>query len=464
MSALELDDIQSIVLFAHVRLPFARYVHLSFDAEDARPNAWLAEARTYVKGTSTHARNDGERVHIAFTHDGLERLGLTRRELTTFPRELQQGMADKLRAHVLGDGREDDPTSEGAPASWAFGGPGTRSIHVLLMLYARTHEDVSSLRDRWVERAAVYGGTPIHEDTGELHEPHIEHFGFRDGVGQPYVTGSPRQQRAHEAAVPAGEFILGYRNAYGEHPPSPVGDDSFDIGKNGTYLVYRKLEQDTAGFWRCMVDHARREVTGSDAVVNREAIKLAARLVGRWPSGAPLVKYPDFDPGSFAATDTFGFEDDPSGLKCPLGAHIRRANPRDMFAPSPKESLASVARHRILRRGRSYGTPSTGTPLKRAEPDGESRGLVFVALNTSFRRQFEFIQQTWLHNPKFAGLYDERDPVVATVDDANRTYTIPDEPARRRVSGLPRFVTMRGGAYFFLPGRKALDWLSQRRR
>jgi len=187
--------------------------------------------------------------------------------------------------------------------------------------------------------------------------------------------------------------------------------------------------------------------------------------VGRWPSGAPLVRYPDFDPGAGAAKEDFGFFDlDPDGTKCPLGAHIRRANPRDMLGPTPEASREAVMRHRLLRRGRPYGPPAKGTPSERARSDGAERGLLFLALNTSFRRQFEFVQQTWVNNPKFANL-DERDPLVASViGDGGQSYTLPGVPARRRVMGLPRFVTLRGGAYFFVPGRRTLEWLARRSR
>ena len=135
-----------------------------------------------------------------------------------------------------------------------------------------------------------------------------------------------------------------------------------------------------------------------------------------------------------------------------------------MLPPSAKESYKAVERHRLLRRGRPYGPLATGTPRDRAKSDGQRRGLVFLALNASFRRQFEFVQQTWLNNPKFGGLYDERDPLVTTVvDDGGQRFSIPDVPARRRVSGIPRFVTVRGGAYFFVPGLRALEWLATRR-
>jgi Dyp-type peroxidase family len=458
MTALEVSDIQGIVLFGYGAHRWSRYLHVSFESEGvgdrAEPAAWLAEIRHEVHGAARGKPRHDERVNVAFTHLGLKLFSLEGGELASFPRELQQGMHDELRAHVNGD------VGANAPETWVFGGPKNDPVHALIMMFAKTEDAARALRDRLVARVGAFGGTVVHEDESVLPLQLREPFGFRDGIAQPRVAGSPRTSKNRGAAeVPAGEFILGYPNAYGECPPSPHGTDGFDIGKNGTYLVYRKLRQDTAGFWRDML--ARAQPAGD----SRAATKLASSLVGRWPSGAPLVKYPDFDPGPGAATEEFGFFDhDRDGTKCPLGAHIRRANPRDMLSPAPDKSLEAVTRHRLLRRGRPYGPEPTGTtPLERSRPDGHERGLVFVAINASLRRQFEFVQQTWINNPKFGGLYDERDPLVSTaVSEGGQHYSIPTAPARRRLGGLVPFVTVRGGGYFFVPGLRALEWLARR--
>ena len=140
------------------------------------------------------------------------------------------------------------------------------------------------------------------------------------------------------------------------------------------------------------------------------------------------------------------------GWGCPVGAHIRRANPRDALDPDtgPDQSIRSVNRHRLLRRGRAYHEPS----------DPSERGIHFICLSANIARQFEFVQHTWLNNPKFAGLYDDTDPLVATHQgDAGRIFTVQARPFRQRVTGLPPFVTVKGGAYFFLPGlRRCASW------
>lgn len=463
-SDLDLSDIQGIVLFAYASLARAAYVHVTFpESAGPRPNTWLAKLAKDVAHANVRTGKTGDKINVAFTTEGLARLGASKKEIETFPRELQQGMGHELRAHVLGD------EGENHPEKWEVGGPKNKPLHALLMLYSHDAESITSLREREAARAADYGGEVVHVDEGQIQDR--EHFGFADGIEQPHLTGSPRTKPDHFVEVAAGEFILGYPNEYGEHPPSPRGVDGFDIGKNGTYLVYRKLQQDVAGFWQSMLTQAARDRDHDGRpddpanVQEKHAIHCAARVVGRWPSGAPLVHYPNEDVRGDDFEQAFDFTKlDREGMRCPLGAHIRRANPRDMLLPGPVESLKAVQRHRLLRRGRPYGPKTAESIHERAKSDGQERGLLFLVLNASIRRQFEFVQQTWVNNPKFAGLYDERDPLVATIHDNNAQMTIPRVPVRSKLQGLPRFVTTRGGGYFFLPGLKALQWLAGRRK
>ena len=203
-------------------------------------------------------------------------------------------------------------------------------------------------------------------------------------------------------------------------------------------------------------------------------------MVGRWPSGAPLVETPDRDDPRLGDDNDFGYyHTDPLGLACPLGAHIRRMNPRDSLDPQPgtDASLAVNDGHRLLRRGRSYG-PGTGAPaaagpaatgnnghaerLARADvAPGSGTGLHFICLVASLIRQFEFVQHTWLNNPTFHGLYDDTDPLIGSRHPRGATFTVPARPVRRRYRDLPQFVRTRGGAYFFLPGISALRYLDQ---
>ena len=325
------------------------------------------------------------------------------------------------------------------------------------MIYARDPEARATELAR--HRAAlVAAGASVRAD--ELAWPlgQREHFGFGDGLSQPFVPGAHHAPRPGEDPIPAGEVVLGYPNAYGRLPITPIWGD-VDLGRNGSYLVFRKLAQDVAGFWSWIAHHARRLAGGDPAATAYLTELLAAKLVGRWPSGAPLTLAPERDDPALAAADrrnTFGYlAHDRDGLRCPISAHIRRANPRDARGGTAADSLAVVGRHRILRRGRSYGAPLPRAAALAGQDDGVARGLYFLCLQSSIARGFEFIQQSWLANPSFLGLRREPDPLVG--DSAGRChFTIPADPVRLRLAGVPTVVTPLGGGYFFLPSLTAL--------
>jgi Dyp-type peroxidase family len=285
--------------------------------------------------------------------------------------------------------------------------------------------------------------------------------------------------------VKTGEIILGYPNEYGKLTERPLVAASADpgallqdaagpseagmrdLGLNGTYLVFRQLAQDVRGFWKFLEAATRDEPGGS----TREArVRLASKMVGRWPSGAPLALTPEVDrPELRANNDFLYYAADPRGVRCPLGAHIRRTNPRDSLSPQPgtPRSTAVNKRHQILRRGRSYGAPVDPS----MEPDallsgGGSgpRGLHFICVNANISRQFELVQQTWVNNPKFNGLYEDLDPLIGSRGGGpvgSACFTVPADPLRQRVRGLPTFVTVRGGGYFFLPSLRALRYIAE---
>ena len=235
---------------------------------------------------------------------------------------------------------------------------------------------------------------------------------------------------------------------------------------NGSYLVFRQLEQHVQRFWRFVAEATRNQ--SADPV--EASVRLAAKMVGRWPSGAPLVLAPFSDSPAHARANGFDYhQEDRLGHKCPLGSHVRRTNPRDSLEPGPgtERSVAINKRHRLLRRGRAYGPPVHPTLDPRAmmgADDGRERGLHFICVNANITRQFEFVQQSWTNNQKFAGLYADADPIVGDHDPHREgqlgTFTIQGEPVRQRVCNIPRFITTRGGAYFFLPSLTALRYLA----
>lgn len=467
MAVLELDDIQGLITFGYGHLEYASYLFLSIrDAAQAR--AWLKRVAPQV--TPACSEKGTQAVHIAFTSAGLAQIGLPGGSLKTFPRQFQEGMATKDRARILGDQDEEDP------AKWEFGGTGpeAKPIHTLLMLYAETPEARLALVDKHTADLSAHGLTIIATENSERPRENEEHFGFRDGISQPAIEGSPVPPKPDQTILPPGEFILGYANGYAQIPFAPTvaaGTDPLGLlkldevdmgrlglGRNGSYLVFRKLQQHVGAFWSYFRAQAGANgLPESDA----EGIRLAAKGVGRWRSGAPLTLSPDWD--NHQPDNAFGFRDlDPNGERCPYGSHIRRSNPRDVLTPDPnggkpQNNTDTINHHRLLRRGRPYGACLTNPETD--PDDGVDRGLLFVTINANIRRQFEFVQQTWINNPNFGGLYTDRDPLLG--DASQATFTIPGSPIRTRLCGMPQFVTMRGGGYFFLPGLAALRYLAK---
>jgi Dyp-type peroxidase family len=466
--SVEVADVQGIVLQGYGRLRGAAYVVLEVvDAAEAR--AWLGDLASEV--TTGSARPAGRALNIAFTAAGLAALGLPDAVVAGFSLEFGEGMTSAHRSRLLGD------EGDAAPDRWSWGGPQGSPVHVLLLVFASDENDLAGPLAEHRRRAAEQGLREVAvlptTDIGRG-----EHFGFRDGLSQPALSGVGR------AAPPmhtlrAGEMLLGYRNEHGEYPRTPLvaaaddpdgvlppdvaGSRRHDLGRNGSYLVLRSLTQEVGVFWR-FLDEAARRPDGSSDPTARTA--LAARMVGRWPSGAPLTRSPHEDRPRLAADNDFGYAaHDPDGLSCPVGAHIRRTDPRDSLPPQPGTS-ASVAvgkRHRLLRRGRSFGPPlDVETALAGISDEPDARGLHFIALCADIARQFEFITHTWALNPHFAGLYDDADPLLGGHQEEGRAFTVQRDPVRRRFGDVPVFVTVRGGAYFFLPGLRALRYLAQR--
>jgi len=423
--------IQGLVYSGFGDHPYAGYLFARL-GEDARASrAWLAGMK--VTSSSRDGRSEDGRIQLALSATGLEALGVPADVRSVLPQELTIGM--HARARVLGD----------QPQTWTLGGPHDR-LDVLVMVFAKDEGPRRTMLD--AQRAALEaaGATICAEElTSKMRER--EHFGFADGISQPYVPGARDEPRPGQRPVKLGEILLGYENAYGRKPRAPKWG-RFDFGENGTYLVFRKLEQHVGTFWTCLAERAR--TLGCDPEL------LGAKLMGRWPSGASLMHAPAYDDRKYAVADRcndLAYLDDPDGVRCPIGSHVRRANPRDARGGSAKESHLVVDRHRILRRGRSYGEPLDYKDALAGRDDGQSRGLYFLSLQASIARGFEFIQQTWLVNPGFHGMFDEQDPIIGP----GGCFTIPSTPLRLRMDDVPRVVTTHGGGYFMLPSIPALE-------
>jgi Dyp-type peroxidase family len=453
---IDLTDVQGLVVRGYGALPFGSYLLFQLgepaDAAEAL-RRWAASATTAAdRGASTA-------LNVAFTAPGLVALLPQHQVPGGFSEPFTSGMVEEHRSRLLGDVDGDDPRG------WAWGGPATPPVHVLLLVYARDPDtlarQVATARE---DARAGHLSLVAQLDTAPLSTR--EAFGFHDGISQPLIGGLPHAAAGGDV-VAAGEFVLGYTNEYGRRTERPLlppsedpdhllprdadGSGAADLGRNGSYLVFRQLEQDVEGFWRFLTESS---TSGGELDVERRDL-LAAKIVGRWPGGAPLVLAPGGDDPSLADANGFAYHhEDPLGLACPVGAHVRRVNPRDSLEPGPgtDRSTRINHRHRLVRRGRNYVLD---------DPNGQTtRGLHFHCLCGNLARQFEFVQHTWLENPTFNGMYDSPDPLVSTKHQGPAFFVEPALPVRRRRAGLPQFVHVKGGAYFFLPGISALRYLA----
>ncbi len=433
---LELDDIQSGILRPRPTPYVATYVLLRIDDSQAGRRLMGRASNVVASAVNPTSPAGDAWVSIALSFQGLKALGVPQDSLDSFPWEFRQGMA--ARAEALGD------TGESAPEKWEY--PlGTRDVHVVLTALS---PDAQRL-ERVIERARkAYqewpGITPIWRQDCYAPSTGKEAFGFRDGISHPAIEGSGIPgSNPRELPFKAGEFVLGYPDEVGGFAPVPRPDI---LGRNGTYTVFRKLHQRVAPF--------RRYLKANSASPGEEE-RLAAKMMGRWRSGAPLALSPMRDDPELGAdprrNNQFLYkEDDSIGYKTPIGSHIRRTNPRDAGVPG------LVRLHRMIRRGTAYGPP---LPEGVLEDDGADRGLMFAFIGAHLGRQFEFVQSEWVNSGDFLGLGSAKDPIAGSNDELS-TFDIPRRPIRRRLQGLPRFVVTRGGEYCFMPGLRALRWLA----
>ena len=449
LDASNFSDIQGFILSSYAsNMPCANYLLLKITEPDSC-RKWLSQLTSLI--TTGVDRKTDFSLNIAFTAPALQRLGLTADELQTFSAPFQEGMSTPLRQQLLGD------TGNSAADKWTWGNS-DNPVDILLLLFASGEDQLAAQLSQLETGISNSGGIALIKSLAAGRQPNAEeHFGFLDGIGQPVIEGTGREQKqlsrtGHATVIKAGEFILGYENEMLKPDPLPAGFNSANFGTNGTYLVFRQLEQHVHEFWNYL-DQTTRGDSGTSSRAAQE--KLGAKIVGRWKSGAPLTNHPHNDPEippavnqdnnfSFAAKDGDGFG-------CPIGAHIRRTNPRDSLFDDPEVSLRTVKRHRIIRRGRSYGDRSANVYVN----DGKERGLHFICLNSNIERQFEFIQQSWANNPSFDALNNETDPLIGQRNEGN-VFSMQGCPARTRIHNLPEFITTKGGAYFFMPGIAAL--------
>jgi len=436
---LDLHEIQATVLRQRPAPYFGTHVLLRLD--DARAGRELLRRLTpHIDSATSWWSAANPWLFVGISYAGLEALGVPRDSLQSFPEAFRVGMA--ARARQLGDEGANDPKT------WDPGF-GTGEIHVGVSAFADSEEQrrrvlaiareqYESLSGVSVLRSQDFGAQP-----GDLNP-----LGYRDGIDQPAVEGSgveplPGQGRP----IKAGEFILGYPGESGVPLPMPQPDI---LGRNGTYVGFRKYQSRVGAFNRFL------RANGS---TEEERELLAAKLVGRWRSGAPLTLAPDVDNPALGAdpqrNNDFNYTNDARGRQVPFGSHIRRMNPRD----TELARLTDVNLHRLIRRGTTYGVPYDPNALSE-EADEIPRGAYFLFISAKAMATIEFLQQEWINDGNFIGAGNERDPIIGLQNDG-ATFTIPKEPVRRRVHGIETFNVLRGGEYLFMPSLSALRWLSE---
>lgn len=481
-AVLEREDIQALVRSGFGKLEGSRLLLVRVrPGREAQAREWLRQAELLSVAEFDEARRAGRRINrilqIAVSAPGLAALGHPPEVIESFPADFQAGIAgDERRSHRLGD------IGPNSPSRWKWGRKGNEP-HLLLMLYA----DCGDIEAFAAATLAGLGQScEVLQPQLDCSEPGIEPFGFKDGISQPRIDWDGVRKPGGAADqdytnwVSAGEVLLGYMDEYNLVSDRPLLPDSLpgaaglppsvddpelrDLGRNGSFLVLRTLKQDVDGFWEWTKREAGEE--GS--------LDLAEAVIGRRKDGRPLEGLPRAEvTGLDDPEDGFTYDSDPEGHICPFGGHIRRANPRTGDIPGGRRGLlhyllvtlglwgtvrddviAPSRYHRLLRRGRPYGKAGT------------EQGLHFIALQSNLTRHFEFIQNAWLMNPAFAGLSQEADPLTGNrelyqggIPTDNFTRPRAEGPCTR-YTGIPRFVTVEGGAYFFLPGLRALKYIA----
>jgi Dyp-type peroxidase family len=443
--SLDPDDIQGNVLRPYDN-DHAAYLFVEIrDPESGR--RLLRELHPQVTSAAEWVVPPPVTTNVAATFTGLRTLGVPETALRAFPVAFRDGMAG--RASHLGD------KGLQAPEQWD---PGLRDdvVHLLIVLTAWRGERLDERAGELAQRIVGDGDLRlVHRQRAERFDDRREHFGFLDGVAQPGLAGvdapntPPRGTPGPRGwqPLPVGEFVLGHTDAEGI---AAVPPDAPWVA-NSSYLVVRKLYQDVAAF-RALTREAGRDYPGGPDL-------LAAKLIGRWPDGTPLSLSPEradpviaSDPGRI---NDFKFADDLDGLRCPVGAHIRRANPRDGAGVGG----AMTTRHRLLRRGVPYGPRlAEGAPDAASADDGVDRGLMFVCYVADIERQFEFVLRRWVNDGDVLGLGHDPDPLIGTPWPGSK-LKVPGSPPYFLALDQP-LVRLKGGAYLFQPSVSSLKLLA----
>lgn len=517
---LEMHEIQGIVVpgffkphqtLLYARLPkdeaaLKRFRHLTakLAKEVSTAAGTLADRRAYRKfaaRSNRSTRASQPLIALTFAYSGLSHILPAAYGMPSVAFKL--GLV--ARSALLGD--PTDSTEEGHPKNWTVGGPGN-PIDVMIIVAGDTRRSVSEVAARLKTRLEATGAVvstedgDVRDDAGE--EGH-EHFGFDDGVSQPGIRGmatsrpgdyiterhiDPSEYPANalygypgQDLVWPGEFVLGY-SASSPDPlvPGPPTPAIPSWTRNGSYLVFRRLRQDVGLFWRTMQAEANR-LAQAPPFKEMTDDHLAALLVGRWQSGAPINRTPKQDIPRLGkdalANNNFRFDSDtprfmlkrrrrdsfpsakadPAGVTCPWAAHIRKVNTRD--SASDMGGRNSTYQRRLLRVGVPFGAPLQDRYAEAAnDPLQGNRGLLFLAVQSSIEDQFEFLQARWMNDatrPKNPG---GNDMIVGQNSPAEngvrRCSLFGTGFAQAQVEAPAQWVIPTGGGYFFVPSISTL--------
>lgn len=437
-AAVDLHEIQATVLRHRPEPYFGTHLFLHInDAHGGRE--FLRRLTPHIASAADWWNAEGAWIAVGISYPGLVALGVPEDSLRSFPEAFQVGMA--ARAEKLRDYGANDPKNW----DWPFG---TGQIHFQVSVVSDTEENWRHTMEVAKQQYHDFSGVSIllTQDFGAQPDS-LNSLGYKDGIGQPAIEGSGVQALPGQGRpIEAGEFILGYPGKAGVPLAMPQPDV---LGRNGTYVGLRKYQSLVGTFNRFLRENGQ---------TDEERELLAAKLVGRWRSGAPLTLATTKDDTALGAdpqrNNDFTYANDREGKQVPLGCHMRRMNPRGTKMPI----LTDANIHRIIRRSTTYGAPYNPNAISERD-DEVARGIYFLFISAKAMNTLEFLQQEWINDGNFMDLGNERDPIVG-LQDQGATFTIPKEPVRHRVHGIETFNVLRGGEYLFMPSLSALNWLA----
>ena len=436
--AVDLHDIQATILRHRPEPYFGTHIFLHInDPHGGRE--FLRRLAPHIGSAADWWNAADAWIAVAITYPGLVALGVPEDSLRSFPEAFRVGMA--ARAEKLRDYGVNDPNNWDRPF-------GSGQIHIQVSVVSPTEAKWRRTMETARQQYQGFSGVDVllTEDFG-AQPGSLNSLGYKDGIGQPAIEGSGVEPLPGQGQpIKAGEFILGYPGEAGVPLAMPQPDV---LGRNGTYVGLRKYQSRVGAFNRFLRENSQ---------TDEERELLAAKLVGRWRSGAPLTLAPIKDDAALGddpqRNNDFTYANDPQGRQVPLGCHMRRMNPRDTKMPV----LTDVNIHRIIRRSTTYGAPYDPNAISEHD-DEASRGIYFLFISAKAMNTLEFLQQEWINDGTFMNLGNERDPTVG-LQEEGATFTIPKEPVRRRIHGIETFNVLRGGEYLFMPSLSALNWLA----